>query len=95
MSHLSAVAAVPNEIAIDADPGTYVVDWNRAPLGDGAPVLRITLTEPDPHVRVDLHLTGGVSVKLVDTPPWGLYHLTRHIRREVAVACRYLSRFFE
>jgi hypothetical protein len=94
-SFLAVVAAHPDDIAIDEEHlGTVRADWNTGPLKDGAPILRLTLAESDPNVHVDLKATGAVVLKIEDFPPLGLYHTTRHIRREVVLVCRYLSRCF-
>lgn len=95
LSHLAAVGALPDDIAIDeAHFGTARAEWNRGPLKDGAPVLRLTLAEPDPSVYLDLKATGAVILQAEGFPPIGVYHATRHIRREVVLVCRYLSRCF-
>src|SRR5215203_5013653 len=93
-AHLTAVGSLPNEIATDARPGTYKALWNTAPALEGTPVFRLLLSEPNPDVRVDLNMTGAVilSAKGMDRPV-SVYWITRHIRREVGLVCRYLSLF--
>jgi hypothetical protein len=91
--HITALAAAPDEIAIDAEPGTFRALWNQGPLVDGAPLLRLELTEPNPHVRVDLNATGAVVLQPIGMPPLGLHPTLRPIRREVGVVCRYLALF--
>ncbi|MGH2705518.1 MAG: hypothetical protein ACRDJ4_10620 [Actinomycetota bacterium] len=93
-AHLAVTAGHPDDIATDAIPGTFRALWNRGPLVDGAPILQLTLAEPDPNVYVDLKTTGAVVLQAEGFPPISLYHLTRHIRREVVLVCRYLSRCF-
>ena len=81
--------------ATAAAPGTFEAFWNHGPLVDGAPILRLVLTEPDSEVYVDLKATGSIVLEAEDVvSPMSLYWTTRHIRREVVVVCRYLSRFF-
>lgn len=94
LSHLSPAAALPDDLFIGARRGTYKVEWNHRALVDGAPILRVTLNEPDPHVRVNINATCAVVLDFEDLPPLSLYWTTRHIRREVVVVCRYLSRYF-
>lgn len=94
--HIAALGSRMDECAIDARPGTFRALWNNAPLIDGAPVLKLILTEPNPNVYVDLKVTGAVvlSVKTPDPGPPGLHRVMGHIRREVEFVCRYLTRFF-
>jgi hypothetical protein len=94
LAHLTPLAAQPDKIEIDAEPGTFEAEWNHGTLKDGAPLLRLTLTKPNPLVQVNLHCTGSVVLEFEDTPPMSVYWTTRHIRTEVVVVCRYLSRFF-
>jgi hypothetical protein len=93
-SHLAPFAAKPDQIVIGARPGTYTALWNTNALEDGAPVLHISLTEPDPDVYVDFQATAAVVLKAKDIRPIGIQHVARRIRREVGVVCRYLSGFF-
>lgn len=93
LAHIAAAAADFDEIAIDAEPGTYTALWNHGYLEDGAPILKLSLTNPDPDVRVDLKATCAVVLQVEGVPPSSLYHVTRRIRPEVHVACRYLWRF--
>jgi hypothetical protein len=94
LPHIAVVAAHADEIAIDAEPDTFRALWNEGILVDGAPLLRLTLAKPDPHVRVDLKATGAVVLQLKDIRPLGVHPTLMRIRREVGVVCRYLSRFF-
>jgi hypothetical protein len=94
LANITATAVVPNDVAIDAEPGTFAALWNRGYLEDGAPILKLTLSNPDPNVRVDLKATCAVVLQIEGVSPVSVYHVTRHIRREVHVACRYLWRFF-
>ncbi len=95
LSHISVVAAHPDDIAIDAPPGTFRAFWNEGPLIDGAPLLRVVLNEPNPGLKMKLEATGSVVLQFGDgIPPMSLYWTTRHIRREVGVVCRYLNGFF-
>lgn len=94
LSHLSVTAAVPDELATSAPTGRFRADWNDGPLSDGAPLLRLALADPDPDVHVDIKATGAVVLDLEGLQPMSLYWVTQHIRREVTVVCRYLSRFF-
>jgi hypothetical protein len=94
LSHLAVTAAHPDELATSAAPGSFKAFWNHGPLVDGAPILRLLLAEPDPNVYVDLKATGAVVLDLEGHVPMSLYWMTRHIRREVVVVCRYLSGFF-
>jgi hypothetical protein len=91
--HLTALAAHHDDIATDAEPGTFRALWNQGPLVDGAPILRLELTEPNPHVYVDLKATGAVVLQPINIRPVGLHPTLKWIRREVGVVCRYLSRF--
>jgi hypothetical protein len=93
LPHITVVAAHADEIAIDAEPGTFRALWNEGPLVDGAPLLRLTLAKPNPQVYVDLKATGAVVLQLEDIRPLGVHPTLMRIRREVAVICRYLSRF--
>lgn len=92
--HLAPFAAKSDRIVIDARPGTYTALWNTNALVDGAPVLHISLTEPDPEVYVEFQATAAVVLKAKDIRPIGIQHVVRRIRREVSVVCRYLSGFF-
>jgi len=92
--HLAAVAGHHDDIATNARPGTFKAEWNSGPHVDGAPIFRLTLSEPDPNVYVDLKATGAVVFNVKGIQPVSLYWGTKHIRREVAVICRYLTRFF-
>jgi hypothetical protein len=94
LSHITTLNGVPDELAIDARPGTYEVFWNTSPHVDGAPILRLILANPNPNVYVDLHVTSGVVFNIEGkrpVRPFSLYWITRHIRREVGIACRYLA----
>jgi hypothetical protein len=94
LSHIATVGTVPDEIVIDAEPGTYRALWNTAPSVGGTPILWLTLTEPNPNVYVDLKMTGGVILN-IEGPrpvrPFTIYWITKWMRREVAIACRYLA----
>jgi hypothetical protein len=91
--HITAVGMAPDAIAIDAKPGTFRALWNEGPLVDGAPLLRLELAEPNPHVYVDLKATGAVVLKPIGMRPLGLHGTLKPIRREVGLICRYLSMF--
>jgi hypothetical protein len=93
LAHITAAAANFDEIAIEAEPGTYAAFWNHGYLEDGAPILKLTLTNPDPNVYVDLKATCAVVLQIEGSTPVSVYHATRRIRRDVHVACRYLWRF--
>lgn len=93
LAHIAAAAADFDEIAIDAEPGTYRALWNHGYLEDGAPILKLTLGNPNPDVYVDLKATCAVVLKIEGVSPVSVYHVTRRIRREVHVVCRYLWRF--
>lgn len=90
---LLPTAAYPENITIGAKPGTYKVLWNQGVYVEGAPVLRITLTDPNPDVYVDLNMTAAVVLKAEGQPPIGVIPSLKSIRREVVLICRYLSRF--
>jgi len=94
--HLAVLASRMDECVIDAKRGTFRALWLDPPHPDGAELLKITLTEPNPNVYVDLKVVGAVvlNVKTPDDHPPGLHHVMRHIRREVEFVCRYLTRFF-
>jgi hypothetical protein len=94
LSHIAVTAAHPEEIATDARPGTYRAEWNVGSLVDGAQVLRLALSEPNPDVRVDLKATGAVVLRVKDVRPLSLYWTTQQIRREVVLVCRYLAYCF-
>ena len=94
LSHLLPLAAHPSEVRVGARPGTFRAEWNLNALISGAPFFRLSLQEPDPNVQVDLNATAAVVIKYGDIPPIGIYWMTRHLRREVAVICRYLSGCF-
>jgi hypothetical protein len=94
LPHITVVAAHADNIAINAEPGTFKALWNEGPLFDGAPLLRLTLAKPDPHLYVDLKATGAVVLRLKDIRPLGVHPTLMRIRREVGIVCRYLSRFF-
>ena len=94
LSHLIPIAARHDEIRVAAPPGSYRFLWNTGPLIDGAPLLKLTLSEPDPNVYVDLRCTGAVVLEREGFEPIGLHATTQAIRREVMLVCRYLSRFF-
>jgi hypothetical protein len=92
--HVATVGTTPHALEIGAPPGSYVLDWNTGPHIDGAPILRVTLQHPDPKVRVNLRATGGVVLNIKgERPirPFSIYWITRRIRLEVEVACRYLA----
>jgi hypothetical protein len=94
LPHITAVAAHPDDIATDASPGTFRAFWNEGPLADGAPLLRLELTKPNPQLYVDVKATGAVVLQAIDLrPPLGVHPTLMRIRREVDVVCRYLSRF--
>jgi len=93
-SHLAVTAAHPDDIVTDASPGAFRALWNQGPLVDGAPILQLILTEPDPNVYVDLKATGAVVLNVIGVPPMSLYWTTKLIRREVVLVCRYVSRCF-
>jgi hypothetical protein len=93
LPHLTGMAVNPNDIAVGADEGTFQAQWNMGHLEDGAPFLRLLLSKPDPSVYVDLKATGAVVMQLEGVPPVGVHSVTKHIRREVHVACRYLWPF--
>jgi hypothetical protein len=93
LAHIAASAAVADEIATDAVPGTYQALWNRGYLEDGAPILKLLLDPPNPNVNVDLKATCAVVLQIEGVSPVSVYHMTRRIRREVQVICRYLWRF--
>jgi hypothetical protein len=93
LPHITAVAAHPDDIAIGAEPGTFRALWNQGPLVDGAPLLRLELTEPNPQLYVDLKATGAVVLQAIGMRPLGVHPTLMRIRREVGVVCRYLSRF--
>lgn len=93
-AHLSPVGSLPDDIAIDARPGTYQAFWNTGPMVDGTPIFRLILSEPNPDVRVDLHATGAVILNVKDMDrPYSVYWITRRMRREVGIVCRYLALF--
>jgi hypothetical protein len=92
-AHLAGQAVLPDEIVIDADPGTYQVFWNRNTLVGGAPILRVVMNPPDPNVYVDLKAIAAIAIDAKGFPPMSVYWLTRHIRREVGLVCRYLEGF--
>jgi hypothetical protein len=94
LSHLSPLAIHPNEVEVGARPGTFHAEWNLNVVVDGTPIFRLTLTEPDPNVLVNLHATGGVVLAAEHFPPIGIYWMTHHLRREVGIVCRYLAGFF-
>jgi hypothetical protein len=92
--HLGTVSGVPTEIVVGADPGSFRVEWNTGPHVDGAPILRLTLDRPDPKVYVDLKATSGVILHIEGrrpVRPYSIYWITRRIREEVRIACRYLA----
>ncbi len=91
--HITALAAHADKVATDAAQGTFRALWNAGPLIDGAPLLRLELSEPNPHVYVDLKATGAVVLQLKDIRPLGVHPTLMHIRREVGVICRYLALF--
>jgi hypothetical protein len=93
-AHLTPVGSYPDEIATDAPPGTYQAFWNTGPLVDGTPILRLVLTAPNPNVRVDFRATGAVILNVKNMGPYSVYSITRRIRREVGLVCRYLASFF-
>jgi hypothetical protein len=76
---------------IDAPPGTFKVELIKGPMVDGAPMVRVTLQEPDPNMYMNLKLTAGICIKAEDGRPIGITPLTRHIRKEVVLICRTLS----
>jgi hypothetical protein len=92
-SHIAVTAATHDSLAIDAAPGTFTALWNTGPLIDGAPFLRVVLTEPNPNVKVDFKATAAVVLDLIDIPPISVYWTTKRIRSEVVLVCRYLSSF--
>ncbi len=94
LSILQPIAAVPDEVVIDAEPGSFRVLWNSSAYIDGTPVLVVRLKEPDPNVYVDLKMTGAVVIKVEDERPIGVVLSLRSIRREVGTLCRYMTRFF-
>jgi hypothetical protein len=91
--HITGLAAAPDEIAIDVEPGKFRALWNEGPLVDGSPLLRLELTEPNPQVYVNLKMTGAVVLQPIGMRPLGVHPVLKQIRREVGVVCRYLSRF--
>jgi hypothetical protein len=93
LPHLTVVAAHPDEIATDAEPGSFKALWNEGPLFDGATLLRLELANPNTHVYVNLRATGAVVFRFKNMKPFGVHPLMMQIRREVGVVCRYLSRF--
>ena len=93
-AHLTVIAAHPDQIVTSARAGTYRALWNTGALVDGAPILKLTLTEPNPNVYVDIQATAAVVIKAKDIRPIGLQPTMRRIRSEVGVVCRYLSGFF-
>jgi hypothetical protein len=93
LAHIAVLAGRANEIATDAPQGTYRALWYNGPLADGVPLFRLLLKNPDPNVYVDLHCAGAVVLDAEGFPPSSVYWVTRHIRREVVVACRYLAGF--
>jgi hypothetical protein len=92
--HLTPIASALKRGAVGARTGTYQAFWNTGRLVDGAPILRLLLSEPDPNVYVDFEATAAVVVNVKNVGPYSVYWVTRHIRREVGIACRYLSLFF-
>jgi hypothetical protein len=93
-AHITGNVAHAKEIVIDAEPGTYQAFWNFGAVVDGTPILRLVLDRPNPHVYVDLKVTAGVALQVEEGQAMSVYWTTRHIRREVALVCRYLSLFF-
>jgi hypothetical protein len=93
LPHITAVAAHVDDIAIDAEPGAFRALWNQGPLVDGAPLLRLELSKPDPRMYVELNATGAVVLQLNDIRPLGVHPTLKLIRREVGIVCRYLALF--
>lgn len=91
--HIAALGMAPDDIAINAEPGTFRALWNEGPLVDGAPLLRLELTKPDPQVYVDLKATGAVVLQPIGMRPLGVHPTLKRIRHEVGVVCRYLALF--
>lgn len=94
LAHLTPTAVRPNNLVIEANPGTFEAFWNNGPLVDGAPLLRVRLTEPNPNMKVNLNATASVVLELAETPPISLHLTMQRIAREVDTVCRYLSWFF-
>ena len=90
---LAVFGAHHDEIVTDAAPGTFQALWNTSALIDGAPMLRLILTEPNPSVYVDLKATGAIVLNLKDHPLWGVIPLMKALRTETHLICRYLSMF--
>lgn len=94
LAHLAPVAAHPDDIVVDAEPGTFEALWERGPLKDYAPFFVLTLTKPDKNVYVDFQATASVVINAPPYPPVGLHPTMQRIRREVVLVCRYLSGCF-
>jgi hypothetical protein len=93
LPHLTVLAAHPDEITTDVKPGTFRALWNEGPLLDGATLLRLELSNPNPHAYVNLRATGAVVFRFKDMKPFGVHPMMKQMRREVGVVCRYLSQF--
>lgn len=92
--HVATFQSQPEELVIDAAPGSYVAEWNIGTHVDGPPLLRLTFTTPHPNVYVDLKAVGGVILAIEGehpVRPFSIYWITKHIQREVEIACRYLA----
>jgi hypothetical protein len=92
-AHIAGNMAYAKEIVIDAEPGTYNAFWNFGAVVHGTPILRLVMDPPNPDVYVNLRASAGVALQVEDQPPLSIYWATRHIRREVALVCRYLALF--
>lgn len=86
--HLMAIGIRPNmfnTFDIGANPGTFKAELANRTTMEGAPFLRITLTEPNPDMYVDLHMSTSVVVD--GEPTWGntgVQQLMGHVETEVS-----------